>query len=335
MSNMKSSLIFSAIKNTKKILINIHPHPDLDAVGSALAFKKVIEKIDNKKTVLIVSPEVVREDFSFLGEEVKKIKVIDFSSFNFSSFDLFLILDSSSADRVTGSKKISLPQAIKKIVIDHHLNNQINGDIKMIEDKACATCEILFKLFLDWKIKIDEKIATLLLAGIVGDTVFFRHFSNVKIQWRLISQLLDLGADFNLIKDNFFSYSFTFVKFLGEFLRRLKIDGGVINGRRIKFAWAAMNFEDYKKFNMPATGQSLVADLFLAAIKEVDFGFLILEKEKNKLSLSFRSKPKINVAKIAQKLGGGGHKNAAGATIEGEFEKEIEKILKTVKSSNI
>jgi len=58
-----------------------------------------------------------------------------------------------------------------------------------------------------------------------------------------------------------------------------------------------------------------------------------LEKEKNKLSLSFRSKEEINVAEIAQRLGGGGHKNAAGATVEGEFEKMVEEILKVVKSS--
>jgi len=331
MSNIKSSLIFLAIKKAKKILINIHPHADLDAVGSALSFKKVIEKIDNKKTVLIVSPEVVKEDFSFLSDDVKKIKVIDFSAFDFDSFDLFLILDASSDDRITGSKKIFLPKSIKKIVVDHHLDNLVDGDIKLVEDKACATCEILFKLFLDWKIEIDKSLSTLLLAGIAGDTVFFRYFSDVKKQWKIIDHLLNLGADFNLIRDHYFSYSLPFLQFLGEFLRRLKIE----KGKNKKFVWAAMSFEDYQKFKLPLAGQSFVADLFLAAIKGVDFGFLILEKEKNKLSLSFRSKAEINVAKIAQKLGGGGHKNAAGVTIEGEFEKEIEKILKMIKSSNI
>jgi phosphoesterase RecJ-like protein len=139
----------------------------------------------------------------------------------------------------------------------------------------------------------------------------------------MVEKLLALGADFDLIKKNFFSYSFAFVKFLGEFLRRLKIDEGRVNGKKTKFAWAAMSFTDYQQFGLPSTGQSFVADLFLAAIKEADFGFLILEKEKNKLSLSFRSKEEINVAEIAQRLGGGGHKNAAGATVEGEFEKMV------------
>lgn len=331
MNYKNSFLILKTIKEAKSIIINIHPHADLDAVGSALAFKKVIEKIDNKKTVLVASPEVVREDFSFLGEAVKEIKVIDFSSFDFDSFDLFLILDASSYDRVTGSKKIFLPNGIKKIVIDHHLNNQVDSDIKLVENKACATCEILFKIFLDWQIKIDKKLATLILAGIAGDTVFFRYFSDVKNQWKMVGHLLDLGADFNPIRKNYFSYSLPFLQFLGEFLRRLKIE----KGKDKKFVWAAMSFDDYQKFGLPATGQSFVADLFLSAVKDIDFGFLILEKEKNKLSLSFRSKPEFNVAEIAQKLGGGGHKNAAGATVEGEFEKEVERILKTVKSTNI
>jgi phosphoesterase RecJ-like protein len=333
MKRNKSYLILKAIREAKKILINVHPHADLDSISSALAFKKVIEQIDSKKKILIVSPEVIKEDFSFLGEEVKNIKVINFSSFDFSSFDLFLILDASSDDRVTGSKKIFLPKSIKKIVVDHHLNNRIVADIKLINEEACATCEILFKLFSDWQIKIDRYLATLILAGMVGDTVFFRYFSDVKNQWKMVEKLLALGADFDLIKKNFFSYSFSFVKFLGEFLRRLKIDEGRVNDKKTKFAWAAMSFTDYQQFGLLSTGQSFVADLFLAAIKEVDFGFLILEKEKNKLSLSFRSKEEINVAEIAQRLGGGGHKNAAGATVEGEFEKMVEEILKVVKSS--
>ena len=329
MNYKNSPLILKTVKKAKNILINIHPHPDLDSVSSALAFKKIIEQIDSKKKVLIVSPEAIKEDFSFLGEEVGKIKVIDFSSFDFSSFDLFLILDASSEDRVTGSKKIFLPKKIKKIVIDHHLDNRIEGDIKLIEDKACATCEILFKLFLDWRIKIDRHLATLILAGITGDTVFFRYFSDVKNQWRIVEHLLNLDADFNLIRKNYFSYSLPFLQFLGEFLRRLKIE----KIKNKKFVWAAMSFEEYQKFGLPATGQSFVADLFLAAIKEADFGFLILEKEKNKLSISFRSKPEINVAAIAQKLGGGGHRNAAGATVEGEFEKMVGEIFKVVKNS--
>jgi len=329
MKKNKSYLILKAIREANNILINVHPHADLDSISSALAFKKVIEKIDGKKKILIVSPEAIKEDFSFLGEEVKNIKMIDFSSFNFSSFDLFLILDASSDDRVTGSKKIFLPRSIKKIVVDHHLNNQIVADIKLINEEACATCEILFKLFSDWQIKIDRYLATLILAGMAGDTVFFRYFSDVKNQWKLVARLLRLRADFFLIRKNYFSYSLPFLQFLGEFLRRLKIEKK--DGK--KFAWAAMSFEEYQQFGLPATGQSFVADLFLAAIKEVDFGFLILEKEKNKLSLSFRSKEEINVAEIAQRLGGGGHKNAAGATVEGEFEKMVEEILKVVKSS--
>jgi len=324
-----SKTIFKEIKTAKKILVNVHPHPDLDSVGSALAFKKVIEQIDSKKKVLIISPETIKEDFSFLGGEVKNIKVIDFSSFDFSSFDLFLILDASSEDRVTGSKKIFLPRSIKKIVIDHHLNNRIVGDIKLINEEACATGEILFKLFSDWQIKIDRDLATLILAGITGDTVFFRYFSDVKNQWKLVARLLGLGADFFLIRENYFSYSLPFLQFLGDFLRRLTIE----KGKDKKFVWAAMSFEEYQKFGLPAAGQSFVSDLFLAAIKEADFGFLILEKEKNKLSISFRSKPEINVAAIAQKLGGGGHRNAAGATVEGEFKKMVGEIFKVVKNS--
>jgi len=71
MKRNTSYLILKAIREAKKILINIHPHADLDSVSSALAFKKVIEQIDGKKKVLVVSPEAIKEDFSFLGEELR------------------------------------------------------------------------------------------------------------------------------------------------------------------------------------------------------------------------------------------------------------------------
>jgi len=331
MNYQQSKLILSAIKKAKNILLNIHPHPDLDSIGGALAVKQAINLIDKEKKVMIISPEKIKQDFSFFGEAVKKIKVIDFLRFNFSSFDLFLILDASSDDRVTGAKEIFLPKKIEKIVIDHHLNNKIDAKLKIIDEKACATTEILFKIFLDWGIKINKNLATLILAGIVGDTVFFRYLKDYKKQWLIVQKLLDLGADIKMLRDNYFSYSLPFLQFLGDFLRRLKVERA---GEK-KFVWAAMSFFDYQSFGMDPFGQSFVADLFLAAILGVDFGFLVLEKEKGKLSLSFRSKPYFNVAKIAQNLGGGGHKNAAGATIKikKSFAKEVEEIVKKVKES--
>lgn len=323
-----SNSIFEEIKKANNILINVHRNPDLDSIGSATALYQALTKIGKKVT--LVCPHQVQENFKFL-KGADKVEVIDFMNFknfiNFTNSDLFLILDSGSYDIVTGRKEIKLPE-IKKIVIDHHKTNNLSDVyIRLLDEKASATAEIVYRLFSDWGLNIDKNIATSLFSGIAGDTVFFKYSNNTKLTFKIASELLDKGAQKDkLIDQAFDSFDFNLVKMMGEVLRKMEKGSSPVG----EFVYSIMDYEIYEKYGKPKGARELIADFFARSIKDYSFGIIISEEERGKFSLSFRSKKDTDVSVIAKKLGGGGHKNAAGATIYGNIDQVINKIKEVV-----
>ena len=320
----QSLKILEAVKKANKILINVHRNPDLDSIGSATALYQALTKIGKKVT--LVCPHEIPKNFKFL-KGADKVEVIDFMNFknfiNFTNSDLFLILDSGSYDIVTGRKEIKLPE-IKKIVIDHHLtNNWKNCLLRLLDTKASATAEIVYRILADWNINLDKNISTSLLSGIAGDTVFFKYPKDPSVMFSIVNELMKSGANYNLLIDKFNDgLSFGFVKLLGEFLKNME--------KERKFVWSAVSCELFEKHGRPKGVRETAADSFFRSIKDVDFGVALLEEEKGKINMSFRSKQKFDVSKIAQQFGGGGHKNAAGATIYGNIDQVIKKIKKII-----
>ena len=113
---------------------------------------------------------------------------------------------------------------------------------------------------------------------------------------------------------------------MGKFLDKLE------KGKDGRFVWSAVSFEEYDKLGKPVGGQSAAADMFFNTVTGTDFGIALLETKKGETNCSFRSKPNVDVSVLARALGGGGHKNASGATIFGNFNDIVQKVLKTAKN---
>ncbi len=328
----QSASILKTIQNAKHVLINCHTVPDPDSVGSSTAVRMVLESMG--KRVSHICPNSVPKAWRFLNYATE-VKETDFSTFDFSPYDLFLVLDSSSYDRVTGSKRIRLPDNLDTVIIDHHLTNYFKHEHGkglqnriLVDTEASATAEIVYRLFQEWNVKISKDVATALYAGIVGDTVFFKYMKNPDVTFSIARDLISKGADHDLIVLKMTdSYDFAFIQLLGVYLSRMKIE----KQKEKSFVWSVIPYEEYEKFGKPEGVKETAADSFFRSIKDVDFGIAMLEKEKGKLSVSFRSKPHFDVSNLAEKLGGGGHKNAAGCTIEGKLDEILQKVLKVVR----
>ena len=316
----QSKELLSLVKKAENILINTHKNPDYDSLGSALALKKGLDQLGKKSK--IISCQKINPYFFFL-EGARDISLIDYSKFDFKPFDLFIIPDTGNYDRVTGSKTIKLPENLNYIVIDHHKTNEFSHYPKVLDEQASATCEILYRLFDDWSIKMDSVLTTYLLTGIMGDTVFLRYCEDSKRTFEVVEDLIKKGADKDWISENFYErYDFGAIKLLGEFLNRME--------KQKNFVWSAVPFDVYKQYNEPEGVREMAADLFFRGIKGCEFGVAMLEAKKGIINLSFRSKKNTDVTKYAKLFGGGGHKNAAGATVKGEFKKAIEEILRKI-----
>lgn len=323
MHYQESKRILEKINKAKRILLNVHRNPDFDSVGSSQAMYQALWK--KGKKVDRVSPEPLSPIFNFLTY-TKRVKVIDFSSFDFTKYDLFLILDAASVGQLTGHSNGKVP-TIPTVVIDHHKTNTLQGDVVLIHEKASATAEIIYRLLKDWKVEIDKEIATALFSGIATDTVFFKYCEEPRETFSIANELLKTGADIRKIVNGVYdTLELGFVKTLAVFLNEMKVEA------KDRFVWSAVSYRTYKKLGFPKGVREEAAHAFFRSIKGADFGVAILEEEPGKVSISFRSK-EIDVSRLAKKFGGGGHQHAAGATIDGKYEDVVKKVINTLKKN--
>lgn len=311
--------ILNKILSAKNIILNCHHNPDPDSVGSALSMYQFLKSKSINCT--IVCPNLIPNNLKFLPfwDIVQKI---DFANFDFSSFDLFIAMDSASWNRISGSHEIPKPENIPFVVIDHHKTNHKFGEINYIEEDTSSNSEIIFKLFEKWNVEITPEIATTLLTGIIGDTGAFR-FPEVKaFTFEVAQKLLSLGANKNLIiKSLYQSYSLDQIKYWTKILQNLKVENE-------GFVWSFVTKEIYQELNIEKGSKSEIADIFFQSLEGTKFGMVITEEEEGLVTVSFRAREDIDVSVLASKLGGGGHKWASAARIlDLKYEDALNKIL--------
>jgi len=313
--------ILKIIKKSESILLNCHRGPDPDSIGSTLALFNVLRNMGKKVDVVCPSKELY-EGVEFLDNYDLIKRNVNFFDFDFKNYDLFIILDSSSWDMVTSDIKAPRP-SIPSIVVDHHYTNSRYGDINIVDEKASSTGEIIFRLFEDWRIKIDLNTANALLTAIISDTGLFRYPNQTEKTYSAFIKLLEMGANKDLIVSRLYrNNDIKLLKFWGEVLTRLKVD------KENKFVYSAIPYEIYRKFGKLRNAKDSSCDLFAQSTSETDFGFFVIEEEKNEISVSFRSRNYFDTSRIALELGGGGHKAASGAKIHGKsFKSALNLIL--------
>lgn len=326
MTYQQSSEFLKKIQGAKHILLNCHRSPDCDSIGSALAMAEAIRSMGKETTV--VCPSEVENHFHFM-KGAEHIQTIDFSTFDFQRYDLFILLDSSSEEQITDRKGMQLP-SIPRLIIDHHLTNVIEADVRLVDAEAPATAQIVFSIFQDWGQKISSDMATALFAGLATDTVFFKYAARPEMAFRTAADLLAAGAEQKeFVQAIYNNHHIDAIRLLGKLLDRINFD---IEHR---FVWAAVPYALFEEYGKHDEAKEIAANLFIQSVHGADFGFIAFEKKPDRLSVSFRSKGDVNVAELAKKLGGGGHKNAAGLTIEGEFEETVEKTITEAKKMRV
>lgn len=319
MNYPESQKILAEIKKAKRILVNCHRSPDPDSVGSALAMRRVL--IDMGKTVEVVCPDNIPSDSKFMKSS-EGIKKIDYDSFDFSSYDLFLILDSSEWVQVMGYGKEKIP-TIKKIVIDHHYTNEGFGDLNIVDKNGSSTAEVLYRMFEDWGLVPSSEVSENLLTGLIYDTSSLEHSSATIDTAKVMVKLMELGADKDKIILNLYrSLNFDQVKLIGEFLKNIQVD------IKSRFVWSALSYQTHSLYPESSGAKTMVANLFASSIENADYGIIMVEEKPNTLSVSLRAKAGFDISQIAEMIGGGGHKQAGGSLIKDlVFDQAVEKVL--------
>lgn len=304
--------IWAEIEKANNILLHCHYNPDCDSVGSILATMQVLEGAGKKVTLIKGDSELPKFAAYLPGSE--KIVLKNYFEINLNEFDLFLVLDSASTERISKAGEVIFPEHLMTINIDHHTTNTNYAKLNLVEDTYPATAQIMFDLFTEWGLDITEGAAKCLLAGINSDTGGYKYRHTSSYTFAVASKLAAIAPDFSqTIAAIEGSKSLNTVRFIGYILNNLEVlfDGRVVIGS-IDYQTIVdlgLSWSDTHQTGLGST---------LRDIDGVEMSFLLVEGPENKVGISARSRDekRHDVSKLLKdNFGGGGHKVAAGATV--------------------
>lgn len=295
-------------ENSKNVLIVSHQKPDPDALGSAVGLFSFLKSLNITADIFIKNG--FKDNLSFISKGVD-IKV-DEADIDVSKYDLIVVLDCGNFDMVGINDFLIFTQNKKIINIDHHPTNTNFGDENILYFDYSATSEIIYKILESEGFKFDSFTATALLAGLVGDTGFFKHSNTSPQTLEIAGKLLSFGAHLNTIK-----------KFISGNIRWNQIQGwshvfsNTVYDEKSKALIATVTADDIEKLSIDDDSFEGVVEI-LNEIPQAKFSaFFRQQGEKVKVSLRSENDKNFEVDKLAQMFGGGGHKLAAGFSING------------------
>ncbi len=303
----------TVLAGKKSVGIAGHVRPDGDCTGSTLAVYNYIKTYYPDVDVRLYL-EPIPNIFKFLqrSEEIKSEYTDEIE------FDLFISLDCGDERRLGNAVKY-FQSAKHTFCIDHHVSNQAFAEENYIFPDASSTCELVFEL-MDTD-RITKEIAECLYTGIVHDTGVFQYSCTASKTMNVAGILMDKGIDFPRIVDKTFNEkTFNQNKIMGQALlnSRLYLDGRCII--------SAITRQEMQKFDvLPKHMEGIVSQLRVT--KGVELAVLLYENEDGSYKVSFRVNGDFDAASLAMHFDGGGHVKAAGCTMYGTQEENIEALL--------
>ena len=311
--------IWQALHRGKKFFIAGHLNPDGDSLGCTLAMTSLLERLG--KQVYAYAAPAIGDDLKFLPG-LEKVHVGQLPPK--PDFDTVILLECSDRQR-GGDLENVLQKAHTLINIDHHLVSDDYGDINHIDSKASSTAEIIFQLFESQEEMIlpTPQEATCLYTGLVTDTGRFVHSNTTAEALRVASALVALGADVEKINQViYFTKSYIELKLLGRALEKMEMRFDN------KYSQIILTKRDFETFGAtPAQTQGIVSQPTMIPGVEVS---ALIKEEQDKVSVNLRSRGSVDVSKIAQQFGGGGHARAAGFNVTDKSVGEVTDLLAEV-----
>lgn len=296
--------LINELKTAKSVAVSGHVRPDGDCIGSTMAVYLYI-----KKNLPETDVHIYLEKPAAIFNCIKDIDEIEDAQGVEASYDVFVCLDCSK-DRLGEAEHI-FDNAVKTINIDHHITNSGSGDVNYIVPEASSASELVFDVLSEDKLDVD--IAKALYIGIIHDTGVMQYSNVAPKTLNTVAKLINFGFDFTaIIDETFYEKTYLQSQLMGRVLSEsiLVMDGRVSVGH--------IDLKMAKFYNSkPYDYDGIVNQLKL--IKGVDVAIFMYELEDHKYKVSLRANDKVDVSKVSAYFGGGGHKKAAGVTMEGSF----------------
>jgi bifunctional oligoribonuclease and PAP phosphatase NrnA len=305
--------ILGTIEQKQRFLLTSHARPDGDAVGSLLALYQVLLQ-RGKQAVPVLSDPV-----PLLYKGLPFADRIAHTSSVQQDYDAAIILecDSLQRSRVAGLERLFV------INIDHHSTGKQFAQMNWIDPAACAVGEMVYRLALASGAKITPQIATCLYTAVLTDTGSFSYAGTNDRTFELAQQLVRFGADpVQIAQSIYFSSPTSKMRLLGYALNNLHREG--------ELAWMYVTQHDVERSGgIEEDLEGLVN--YAVGIAGVEVAAFFRELPNQRFRVSLRSKGAIDVARIAEIFGGGGHKCASGFSIDGPLSVAANRVLAHVR----
>lgn len=297
------------VSAAQSVAVVSHVRPDGDAIGSLLAL--TLSLLQMGKQVTPVLADGLPSRYSFLpGADLVRREVPN-------PVDVVIAVDCSDAARL--GLPLSQPRDRVAIGVDHHATNARFARVNLVDVAAVATAEILCRWFLDQGFPLDSTVATNLLLGLVTDTIGFRTPNVTPQTLQLAADLIERGASLAEVYERGLNRrSLTAARYWGHGLQRLEGDSGLV--------WTYLSSEDRRHSGYAGLDDADLINL-LSAVDGARVAVIFVEQPGGMVKVSWRSRADLDVARLAQTFGGGGHELAAGAMIEGRLEEVVERVL--------
>lgn len=322
MLETEAKKIYQTVKAAKHVLLVPHQKPDGDALGASTAFAEWLTQEGIPYTLFCATAVSPKLQYLPHSEELTS----DPEVWKNPVFDTIMVFDSGDLRYAGVADYVNnLPFKPTLINIDHHPTNERYGDTTLVLPTASSTSEIIHRFFKFNRIALNSNIATSLLTGVITDTDNFTNTATSSNALFSASKLVQQGGKFDFIKDKVYrTLSINALKLWGITFSRLQ------KHEPTNTIYTYLLLQDLQTFEVTEAEMEGIAN-FMNSLQEGKASLILKELPDGKFKGSFRTTHEdLDVSLIAQSLGGGGHKKAAGFTVEGPLQKAFETVLKKV-----
>lgn len=306
------------VRRHQRILLTTHHRPDGDGIGSMMALADSL--IGRGKEVHMVISGTMPARYHFLDPQ-RQIKSYQPPGADWRQTELTVVLDTGTWNQLHDFAPFirELPSA--KAVIDHHLTQDDLNAQRFVDTTAEATGRLVHEAITALGGPLTEWGAQCLFVALAMDTGWFRHSNTTAATFDLAETLVRAGARPEALYDKLFEQNtLPRLKLMGLVLDRLQMVGDN------RVAHTEIRRADYAATGAtPQDSEDLVN--FTRSLIGVEVGLLFMEQPRGGVKVSFRSRAKVDVAKLAEQFGGGGHRLASGAVVEAPLEDAKKRVL--------
>jgi bifunctional oligoribonuclease and PAP phosphatase NrnA len=312
--------LVDVVRQHQRFLLTTPLRPDADGLGSLLALGEALELRGKEVRSIIASNWPVCYDFL---DPAKIIERFTLPGDTWSGTDVIMVLDTGTWNQLGDFGKFLEASPAVKIVIDHHLSQNLPA-LRLVDTTAEATGRLIFEAIQALGGSLTTSMAHNLFAALATDTGWFRHSNTTAATFGLAQELVRAGARPTQLYDSLYEQNT---------LPRMKLTGLVVSRLQMvedgRVAFTFVQREDYETTGAsPQDTENLVN--YTRGLIGVEVGLLFMEQPRGGVKVSFRSRAAVDVAKIAEGFGGGGHRLASGAVVDGSMTEAQQRVLAAV-----